>query len=255
MILDFRLEIVDFRSSLIAIKDLKSKIDDKGEVSMSLSEEMSRLTQQFTEAYDDRIAAVGSIRTATAQELGEFRAAHEAMAVTTRQTLNQFYEALRQDVQALLHDCNAERQAMHADQRARLDSYISDLQQTVETFIHDATAERQAMHADQRARLDSYISHMRQTAQTFIHDCNAERQAMHADQRARLDAANAERHATRADQHARINQFLDQLKSDVETLRAETTAERNRNRADQTAAHQTWTQFSETMQQRRANHE
>lgn len=115
---------------------------------MSLSDEMSRLTNQCLEAYDGRVAAVGSIRTATAQQLGEFRAAREAQTAATRQHLDQFSETLREDVGTQLHDQSAERQAMHADQRARLDQSMEQLKHEVESFLAQAAAERQQIHAD-----------------------------------------------------------------------------------------------------------
>lgn len=115
---------------------------------MSLSDAMSHLTNQCLDAYNSRIAAVDSIRTATAQQSSDFRAAHEAMAVDTRQYLDQFAETLQQKVRALLHNCNAERQAMHADQRARLDQSMNQLKLNVEAFRAEAAADRNRIHAD-----------------------------------------------------------------------------------------------------------
>ena len=233
---------------------------------MSLSDAMSRLTNQCTEAYDSRIAAVGSIRAGTAQQIDSLRAAHEAMAASTRQHLDDASDAVRHDVAALLHSRNAERQAMHADQRARLDTFRSDLRSTVETLTSSNNAERQAMSADQRARLDGFMADLRHTVTTFVGDSNAERQAMHADQRAHLDGfmsdlrslvatfigdSSAERQAMHADQRAGLDQAMNQLKLNVEAFRAEATAERNRIHADHVGAQQSWAQFSAAMQQRR----
>ncbi|HBY95268.1 MAG TPA: hypothetical protein DEP84_15170, partial [Chloroflexi bacterium] len=94
---------------------------------MTLSDQMRRLSQQVLEAYDARMAAVTGIRTEMAQELNDFRAAHQAITAEQRQRLSEHLDALRNDVTGLrrnaaafLRQADTGHQSMAAEQRQRL---------------------------------------------------------------------------------------------------------------------------------------
>jgi len=64
---------------------------------MALTNEMRRLTRHFLDAYDARTEAVAGIRTATAQELADFRATHDVMSAEQREQLSDYTDELRHD--------------------------------------------------------------------------------------------------------------------------------------------------------------
>ena len=74
---------------------------------MTLSDEMQRLSQDFLGAYDDRMAAVAGIRTATAQELAEFHSAHQEMGEEQRQRLAENRDRLASDTAAFMKETDA----------------------------------------------------------------------------------------------------------------------------------------------------
>ncbi len=92
---------------------------------MTLSSEMRQLSQQFVAAYDARKAMVLGIRTDTAQDLGQLRAAHQAMAAELRARLDE-QETARLGQAA-------------EDARGRM-GYVDNLRQTTGTLLQEMDA-------------------------------------------------------------------------------------------------------------------
>jgi chromosome segregation ATPase len=99
---------------------------------MTLSDEMQRLSQDFLGAYDDRMAAVVGIRTATAQELAEFHAAHQEMGEEQRQRL-------ASDTAAFVKETHAANQQMAAELRTRLDGLQAELSEARQVWSRFTT--------------------------------------------------------------------------------------------------------------------
>jgi len=188
---------------------------------MALSNEMRRLTQHFLEAYDDRMAAVANIRTATTQELAEFDAAHEAMAAELRARLDEqestrwlqaaedareraeYAEGVRSDAAGLLKGFDAAHQAMAAELRADLDEQESGrLARAVE---------------DARERA-GYVEGVRSDTAALLKELDAAHQEMATELRGRLEEQELIRLAQAAQDARGRAQYVEGVRSDTATL-------------------------------------
>jgi hypothetical protein len=170
---------------------------------MSLTEDMLRITTAMREAHDSRVAAVGAIREAAITNLAEIQSDHREMADAQRKELQQFADALRHNVSAMIHDLNVERATLNADQRQRLDAFTHDLRHDMAGFLHEQTTARRAAGASQRQSLDDVMSALRKRTASFLADVHAARMAVHADQDSARQAwqqFNTEMHERRAGQ-------------------------------------------------------
>lgn len=182
---------------------------------MTLSSEMRQLTQHCLSAYDDRMATVAGIRSATTQDLGEFRSARQSMAAEQRQQLGEYTDGLHRSVE--------------------------DLRSDAATFLKGAGAAHQAMSTEQRQQMGEYMDGLRRSvkdlrsgAATFHKELNAAHQAMATEQRQRLGEERT---------------FL---ASGVITMRNSLQAGQDKLRAELGEARRVWTSFTTLMGNRRS---
>ncbi|TRZ52838.1 hypothetical protein D4S03_02790 [bacterium] len=208
---------------------------------MTLSDEMRRLSQDFSGAYDDRMAAVAGIRTATAQKLAEFHAAQQETAAELRARLNEqvlgrlaqatedargraeYVDELRGDTAAFIKELDAAQQQMAAELRAHLDEQESG---------------RRAQAVEDARGRDEYVDELRGDTATFLDKTHAANQQMAAELRTHLDEQESVRRAQAAE--------------DVATLKSDTAAMLSEFQTEQSEARQVWSSITALMQQRRA---
>lgn len=148
---------------------------------MSHSADISHLAEELRASYDSRTRAIAALEAATAQQIAEMQAQHQAMATAQQQRLRQDANTRREAVNKLLHDMQAERTSATTAQHERLSAFARDLQQTTDQFLADQAAARKAMSASQQAELERYNKELQQRTTAALAEAATTRKTLHDD--------------------------------------------------------------------------
>jgi predicted flap endonuclease-1-like 5' DNA nuclease/uncharacterized protein (UPF0335 family) len=168
---------------------------------MPLSDDVRQLSRNLLQAYDSRLMAVRGIRSQTAQELAEFKAARRSLAAEQhrrlgnhRQRLADQVARLRREASDWLGDTHATQQSVARQQRRWLDEQTTQLRQETGAFLGEMASEHQSMSIEQRQRLDEQhrqlveeVNRLRHEAGDFLKELQIANQSVAAEQRHHLD--------------------------------------------------------------------
>jgi predicted flap endonuclease-1-like 5' DNA nuclease/chromosome segregation ATPase len=195
---------------------------------MTLPDEMRRLTRHFLDAYDVRMEAVAGIRTATAQELAEYHAAHQAMAEELRQRLAEDRDHLASDTAAFMEETHAANRQITAELRAHLDEQESARQAQAAELrarLDEQESARLAQAAEDAQGRMEYVDNLRDSVANLLKELDAAHQAMAAELRAHLDEQESARQAQAAEDARGRVEYVATLKSDTAALLKELDAD------------------------------
>lgn len=140
---------------------------------MALAGEMRRLTQEFVDSFDDRIAKVMDIRSNMTEQMSRFHAEHAQMADHQREQLTNYVAGLRENVSTMLKSLDAAHKSMAmkmnedlAAGRTKLASDVSSMRGELQADQHKAHKTWTSFNTTMRKRRANKFDAPKATAPT-----------------------------------------------------------------------------------------